>query len=417
VSTADSAQSEAQSEAPPAAFAGVRVVELAQWVFVPVAGALLADWGADVVRVDGPGGDPYRGLATQGIGTDAGGVNLSVALANRGKRSVALDLKTSEGLELLGRLLETADVLLTSLRPEALERLGLGSDEVRRRYPRLVYARGNGYGVRGPDAGLAGYDSSAFFSRGGMAHVLTPPDRDYPIGQRGAMGDRNGGMALAFGIAAALLGRERTGQGSVVDVSLLATAMWTLSSDVLSALQGGQPRAMADRSAGPNPLLGTFRTKDGRHIQLVFLQPDRYWPDFCRLVDREELIADPRFADITVRGQNKDACTAELDAIFAERSYLEWIKLLEGLDAPWAPVQAVEELLTDPQVLANGYIGEVKTDDGGSYRLPAVPVQFDAQPPPMRRAPEHGEHTEELLLELGYSWEQIGSLRESGALA
>jgi len=206
-------------------FEGVRVVELAQWVFVPVAGALLAEWGADVIRVERPEGDPYRALATQGIGTDSDGVNLSVALANRGKRSITLDLQREQGRSLLDDLLATADVFLTNLRPRALERLGLDAPSLRGRYPSLVYARGHGYGVRGPDANQAGYDASAFWARGGLGHVLTPPDRDYPIGQRGAMGDRNGAMALAFGISAALLKRTRTGTGSVVDVSLLATAM------------------------------------------------------------------------------------------------------------------------------------------------------------------------------------------------
>ena len=183
------------------AFDGIRVIELAQWVFVPVAGALLADWGADVVRIDRPEGDPYRSLATQGIGSDSGGVNLSVALANRGKRSIALDVRSEGGQRILHQLLATADVFLTSLRPDALQRLGLDADQLRTRYPALVYARGNGYGMRGPDAGMAGYDATAFFARGGVAHVLTPADRDYPITQRGAMGDRNAGMALAFGIA------------------------------------------------------------------------------------------------------------------------------------------------------------------------------------------------------------------------
>ncbi|MBL7488842.1 CoA transferase [Frankia sp. AgB1.9] len=395
---------------------GVRVVELAQWVFVPVAGALLADWGADVVRVERLEGDPYRGLATQGIGTDSGGVNLSIALANRGKRSIAVDLRNEQGRAVLDELLATADVFLTNFRPGALTRLGLDAAALRERFPRLVYARGHGYGARGPDADLPGYDSSAFFARGGVAHVLSPPERDYPISQRGAMGDRNGAMALAFGVVTALLRRERTGSGSVVDVSLLATAMWTLSSDLLSALGGGQPRPVEGRGGGPNPLVGTYRTKDGRHIQLVFLEADRYWKAFCQLVGRDDLAADPRFADLKTRNAHRDACVAELDAEFAARTYDEWKALLAGIDAPWAPVQAVEELLTDPQVIANDYLGEVAVEDGPSYRLPTVPVQFDEQPPPLRRAPEHGEHTEEVLLELGRTWEGIAQLKDAGVI-
>ena len=260
-------------------FAGVKVVELAQWVFVPVAGAILADWGADVVRVERLEGDAYRGLATQGIGTERAGVNLSIALANRGKRSMAVDLQQTEGMAVLLELLEDADVFLTNLRPKALERLGLDAETVRERFPHVVYARGHGFGVRGPDADQPGYDSSAYFARGGLAHVLSPPELDYTVNQRGAMGDRSGAMALAFGIAGALLRRHRTGEGSVVDVSLLATAMWTLSSDLLAALNGGEVARGDSRGAFFNPLVGTYRTSDDRHISLVFLQPYRYWTD------------------------------------------------------------------------------------------------------------------------------------------
>ncbi|MGW5382519.1 CaiB/BaiF CoA transferase family protein [Nocardia sp. NPDC003963] len=399
-----------------AAFSGVRVVELAQWVFVPVAGALLADWGADVIRVERPDGDPYRNLATQGIGSDSGGVNLSVALANRGKRSVSLDLGTERGRELLDELLATADVFLTNFRPAALRRLGLDADELTRRFPRLVYARGHGYGVRGPEADKPGYDSSAFWAQGGPAHILTPLDREYPISQRGAMGDRNGAMALGFGIATALLRRHRTDRGSVVDVSLLATAMWMLSSDVLAALAGNQPSTVSGRGSSANPLVGAFRTKDGRHIQLVFLQADRYWVPFCDLVQRMDLRTDPRFADMESRAANRAACVAELDTEFARRTFDEWKQLLSRLDAPWAPVQSVGELLEDPQVLANDYIGVVETETGRQYRLPTGPVQFDERPPALRRAPEHGEHTETLLLELGYSWTDIAEFKEAGVV-
>jgi crotonobetainyl-CoA:carnitine CoA-transferase CaiB-like acyl-CoA transferase len=398
------------------AFEGVRVVELAQWVFVPVAAALLADWGADVIRIERIEGDPYRGLATQGIGTDRDGVNLSMALANRGKRSIALNLRHQTGLAVLHELLETADVFLTSLRPGALGRLGLDADTLRDRYPSLIYARGHGFGVRGPDADQPGYDSSAFWARGGVGHILTPPERDYPISQRGAMGDRNGAMALAFGVAAALLKRTRTGAGSVVDVSLLATAMWTLSSDLLAVLNGGEAVPVGGRGPQVNPLTGNYRTKDGRHIQLMFLQGDRYWPQFCRLVGRDDLVDDPRFADLAARRVNSQACVAELDAVFAARTFAEWKELLAGLDAPWAPVQSVREVIDDPQVAANGYVGEVSLDGGQAYRLPTVPVQLDEQAPALRRAPEHGEHTEAVLQELGYDWDRISELRDDGVI-
>jgi crotonobetainyl-CoA:carnitine CoA-transferase CaiB-like acyl-CoA transferase len=397
-------------------FDGIRVVELAQWVFVPVAGAVLADWGADVIHIERIEGDPYRGLATQGIGTDSGGINLSLALANRGKRSIAIDIQQPPGLEILHRLLGQSDVFLTSLRPKALRRLGLDAESLTARYPALVYARGHGYGPKGPDADQAGYDASAFWARGGPAYVLTPPDADYPLMQRGAMGDRSGAMALAFGIAAALLKRHRTGGGSVVDVSLLATAMWMLSSDVLAALGGSDPRAPADRTPFVNPLVGTYRTKDGRHIQLVFLDADRYWGDFCRLLGRDDLLVDPRFENLAARGANAAACQLALDDEFATRTLEEWKELLGSFDGPWAPVQSIPEVLRDPQVAANGYVGDVEIDGVPAYRLPAVPVQLDEHPPALHRGPEHGEHTETVLTELGLDWDQITGLKDAGVI-
>ncbi len=230
--------------------------------------------------------------------------------------------------------------------------------------------------------------------------------------QRGAVGDRSGAMALAFGIAAALLERSRTGKGSVVDVSLLATAMWTLSSDVTQALDGGDPQPSPGRGPAFNPVMGAYRTKDGRHIQLVFLEADRYWVPFCELIGRPELAHDPRFADIIVRRENAEACVAILDAEFATRTFAEWKELLKGIDAPWAPVQSVAEVLDDPQIEANGYVGEVVAEGLPRYRLPTGPVQFDGKGPELRRAPEHGEHTETILLDLGFEWDAISALKE-----
>ena len=277
----------------PGAFDGIRVIELAQWVFVPVAGALLADWGADVIRIERLDGDPYRGLATQGIGTDSGGVNLSMALANRGKRSVALDLRKPDGLAALHDLLASADVLLTSLRPGALERLGLGAEAVRERYPTLIYARGNGFGVRGPDADQPGYDSSAFWARGGRRPHRSPR----------TTGTTRSASAARWATATA---RWRLHSGSPGRCSSArAPARVRLSMSRCSPRRCGCcPRTCwrrstvvwsirpSGRTALLSPLTATYRTKDGRHVQLMFLQGDRYWPEFCRTVGRADLADD-----------------------------------------------------------------------------------------------------------------------------
>ncbi|PXW32774.1 UNVERIFIED_CONTAM: crotonobetainyl-CoA:carnitine CoA-transferase CaiB-like acyl-CoA transferase [Williamsia faeni] len=398
-------------------FDGVKVVELAQWVFVPVAGALLSDWGADVIKVESPtAGDPYRGLVEQGVTTGTERVNYSIELANRGKRSIGLDLKNPEGREIFYKMIAEADVFLTNFRSSALDRLGLSVDELRKRNPQLIYARGHGFGVRGPDKDIPAYDNTAFWSRGGMAHVLTPEGLDYPLSPRGAFGDRQAAMNLAFGVSGALFRRERTGEPSVVDVSLLASAMWTLGSDMLGALQGQEPRARSSRGQGPNPLGNVFRTQDGRHITLALLQPDRYWAELCDVLGQPELFGDSRFATITTRAENRVDCLKTLDEIFASRTYSDWVVRFEKSDMPWAPVQSVEEVLVDPQVVANGYLSTVESDNGAELTFPNGPVQFDEGPPDLRRAPEHGANTEEILLELGFDWGNIVELKERHAV-
>ena len=396
---------------------GVRVLELAQWVFVPSTAALLCDLGADVIKVEHPGtGDPARGLRTQGMGGAIEGPNLTVEQNNRGKRSVGIDLKAEGGRELLLRLVEQCDVFMTSFRPAALERLGLGVDALRERNPGLIYARGHGLGVRGPEANRPCYDMSAFWSRGGVGHTLTAPGADRVVGQRPGFGDHTSALNLAFGIAAALFRRERTGEPSVVDVSLLSTAMWVLSSDV--AYCGNpdyDPHALLSSGAA-NPLTALYQTRDDRWIALVMLQADRHWESFCSHLGRADLIDDPRFVDSATRREHAEACVEELRATFAAHDLAHWLDAFETLDAAWAPVQSVRELRDDPQVVANGYLRPVRGPDGSAYDLVGNPCQFDEGVADLRPAPEVAAHTEEVLLELGVGWDDIARYREVGAI-
>jgi crotonobetainyl-CoA:carnitine CoA-transferase CaiB-like acyl-CoA transferase len=397
-------------------FGGVKVVELAQWVFVPVTGAMFADWGADVIKVENPnGGDGYRGLVLPSSGS---AVNYPLELVNRNKRSVAFDLKTDDGRAALLRLIARADVFLTNFLPSVLQRLGLGVDELRAVNPRLIYARGHGYGVRGPEADTPAYDATAFWARGAIAETLAPEGLAAPLPQRGGLGDRYGATQLAFGVTAALLRRQRTGEVSVVDVSLLGTALWMIGSDVLSSLQAvfrQSPPLGEPRRSLPNPLAANYRCADGRWLTLCCLQPDKYWEDVCTLLGRPDLLEDERFGTMRERATHSGELVQELEAAFGSRVLAEWRRPLDDARIPWAPFQTVDELLVDPQVVANGYIGTVDPSGSAPFPLPAGAVQFDEQPAALHPAPGLGEHTDEVLAELGYSWDEVIAMKVSGA--
>jgi crotonobetainyl-CoA:carnitine CoA-transferase CaiB-like acyl-CoA transferase len=397
--------------------AGVRVVEVAQWWFVPAAGAILADWGADVIKVEHPvHGDPQRGLVTSGLIPATGGVNFMVEQPNRGKRSVGIDLAHPDGRAMLDRLVESADVFVTNFLPAARRRLGLEVDDIRRANPRVIYVRGHGQGARGPERERGGYDAASFWCRGGIANALTPSGAAAPVMQRAAFGDSTGGMTIAGGVAAALFHRERTGTPSIVDVSLLGTAMWVLAPDIVASKLLGIDLPSGDRTQPPNPIVNSYRAGDGRWLFLNMLQPDRYWPDLCQRLGRPDLIADPRFATAPARFENRAECVRVLDAIFAERPLAEWRERLGESEGVWAPLQTARELPDDPQARANGYLAEIDRGDGSSFTLIASPVQFDETAPSLRPAPDLGQHTEEVLLELGVGWDELAALKEAGAI-
>jgi len=399
--------------------AGVRVLEVAAWTFVPAAGAVLADWGADVIKVEHPvGGDPQRGLIAMGLVPGGeGAVNYIIEQPNRGKRSIGIDISTDGGRDILYKIAETSDVFLTSFLPPVRQRLQIDVEHIRAVNPNIVYARGSGQGPLGPDREKGGYDGASYWGRGGVANALTPADSDYPIGGRPAFGDLAGGMAIAGGIAAGLLQRANTGEAPIVDVSLLGLAMWMLSPDIVaSGLYGGDPMPKFDRSSSPNPLVGNYKTSDGRFITLMMLQADRFWSEFFTVIGRPDMIDDPRFADSAARFENRSEAVRIVDEVFASRTYAEWKKTLAPLSGVWAPGQMPSELVDDPQVGANGYLSTVKREDGKSFDLVVNPVQMNETADQLTPAPEHGQHTEEILLELGLDWDQIIEHKEAGSI-
>ncbi|UGQ09012.1 CoA transferase [Yinghuangia sp. ASG 101] len=403
-----------------AVMSGVRVLEVAEHTFVPAASALLADWGADVVKIEHvERGDAMRGLASSGIAVVPDDVHVLFEHSNRGKRSLGLDLTSEEGHAILCRLAATADVFLTNKLPSVRTKLRIDVDDIRAHNPRIVYVRGTGQGERGPEADRGAYDSLAFWSRAGVAAgVMRPEYGHVPVPPAPGFGDSIGAMTIAGGITGALFHRERTGEATTVDVSLLGTAMWSMGQALGLSLHLGVPWAPppAERTSS-NPLSRNYRTKDGRWVSLACLQPGRYWRPACEAVGRPELADDPRFADAASLMANCGEAVALLTEEFAARPLGEWRERLADFSGQWAVVQDTLEAAADPQTVANGYVQQCETATGTPFRLASAPVQFDGQPPKPKRAPAFNEHGDEVLGELGLATEEVIDLKIRGVVA
>ena len=396
---------------------GVRVLELSMYAFAPSAAAVLADWGAGVIKVVPPNqADPMKGTPIAGLPETDVGLAFMWEIMNRGKRCMAVDVSSDEGHQVLMDLVERSDVFVTNLLPSARRRFKVEPEDLFAIQPGLIYGRATGHGPKGPEHQTGGFDHTDFWARSGLGHAASMVAGEFVPQPGPALGDLSAGGFLAGAIAAALYRRTRDGRGAVVDVSLLSSGVWACAPAIVaSRLYGIDAIPRMRHTQLPNPLVAAYATRDGRQIYFAGIQTERHFETFCAVIDRKDLVEDPRFCTSTNRLANAEECIRILDQVFASRDLADWIERLEGLSTPWTVIQTAAEAAVDPQVVANDFVSVVQ---GGksSYGLAASPAQFDEVPPSLRRAPEPGEHTEEILLELGRTWEDIAELKTRRAI-
>jgi crotonobetainyl-CoA:carnitine CoA-transferase CaiB-like acyl-CoA transferase len=401
-------------------FSGVRILEVAEQTFVPAASAVLGDLGAEVIKIEPPRrGDALRNHAFTRSEDGAPTAEILFEHANRGKKSIGLDLSSTEGLDILYRLASGADVFLTNKLPRVRAKLKIDVPDIRAQRADIIYVRGTGQGSRGPDADQGSYDILGFWARSGVAMAVTRPEYGHMVSQPGpGFGDSIGAMTIAGAVAMALFHRERTGMASVVDVSLMSSGMWAMSQTIgLSMLrsEGFVPPPLS--AMGRNPLGRQYRTRDGRWVALQSLRPAPYWASFCACVGRPELATDPRFSTEASLARNGAEAGTILDRLFAEKPLLEWRQALRDFGGQWTVVQDTLEAARDAQAVANSYVQPLENADGIVFEEVAVPMQFDEAPSRPRRAPAFNEHADEILRGVGIDGETIRKLKRSGIVA
>jgi crotonobetainyl-CoA:carnitine CoA-transferase CaiB-like acyl-CoA transferase len=402
---------------------GVRVLEVAQFTFVPAAGGILADWGADVIKIEHPvRGDTQRGFINMGgIAVDKDR-NPLIEHPNRGKRSVGIDVSKAQGQALLYEIAKTADVFLTNYLPSVRQKNKFDVEHIRAVNPKIIYARGSAYGDKGEEREVGGFDGTAFWSRSGIGYAMSPAELEGPLSQGiMAFGDSIGGMTIAGGISGALFHRERTGEGMELDVSLLSTAWWAAGANITQFLETGKTTRNSMPTSGGsarNPLMGNFRTSDGGTINLCMVSPTGLIRDAFEHFGLAEAAADPRFADVYKLIENSGAASDLIVKAIGAKPFEYWRQHLKTMKGQWAPIQSLQDLTTDTQALANDMLVELESADGGKpFKVVRGPVQFNHEPLKTTRAPQASEHTETFLMELGLEWDRIEKLKELGAIA
>ena len=393
---------------------GIRVVSMGVVIAGPAASAILADWGADVIKVEPLTGEMFRGT-TRAQGVSTGAVNSLIQVFNRNTKGLAIDLTKEAGRNTFYKLITKADVFISNYEPAAIKKLKVDYESLRQVNPSLIHAVISGYGSEGPDKDERAFDFTAGWARSGLMHLITEPGCP-PAAQRAGTIDTAAGTHVVAGILAALWNREKTGEEQEIEVSLYHTGVWTLAADIQATLFGRVP-IPNDRTKANNPVWNSYYTKDGRWIWLAMLQPKAYWPGFCAAIKMPELENNPRFDSIETRAENREELIHIIDAVIAGKTMNEWEQIFRDNNILYGRSQTPVEVINDPQAIANGFFTEVMHPEAGKLKLVASPVRFHQKPAQIKTtAPEIGQNTEEILLDIGCGWEEIARLKEQGVI-